>query len=94
MVRHALDLAAKGGERPAALRPRKGGPACWQRQKECAALPVALLVAPVRDLLLHAKHLFVAANDGFRQWELGGAFYWDRGPRLGWPVEGARGLWI
>jgi hypothetical protein len=31
--------------------------------EECAALPVALFVAglPVRDLLLCAKHLFVAA---------------------------------
>ena len=35
----------KGGESPAAPRPRNGNSASWQRQRNCAALPVALLVA-------------------------------------------------
>jgi hypothetical protein len=61
-----LELAPpKGGERPAALRPRNGDSASWQRQRNaprCRRLLVA--GAAVRDLLLRAKHLFVAATEG------------------------------
>ena len=55
----------KGGKRPAALRPRNGDSASWQRQRNaprCRRLLVA--ETPVRDLLLCAKHLFVAATVG------------------------------
>ena len=62
-VQLPLELAPpKGGERPAALRPRNGDSASWQRQRNAPRCR-RLLVAgnPVRDLLLRAKHLFVAA---------------------------------
>jgi hypothetical protein len=63
-VQLPLELAPpKGGERPAALRPRNGDSASWQRQRNAPRCR-RLLVAgnPVRDLLLRAKHLFVAAT--------------------------------
>ena len=59
-----LELAPpKGGERPAALRPRNGDSASWQRQRNAPRCR-RLLVAgnPVRDLLLRAEHLLIAAN--------------------------------
>jgi hypothetical protein len=52
----------KGGERPAALTPQRDSPN-WRRAEELRRAAGCLLVAgnPVRDLLLRAKHLFVAA---------------------------------
>ena len=57
--------AAKGGERPATLTPQRVL-ANWQRWEELRRAAGRLLVAgiPVRDLLLRAKHLFVAATVG------------------------------
>jgi hypothetical protein len=53
----------KGAERPAALTPQRDSPN-WRRAEELRRAAGPLLVAgnPVRDLLLRAKHLFVATT--------------------------------
>ena len=63
LLRDPSDFAPpKGGERPAALTPQRVSPD-WRRAEELRRAAGPLLVAgnPVRDLLLRAKPLFVAA---------------------------------
>ena len=52
----------KGGERPAALTPQRGlAKLTAPEELRCAAGPLLVAETPAWDLLLRAKHLFVAA---------------------------------
>ena len=59
-VQLPLELAPpKGGERPAALRPRNGDSASWQRQRNCAALPSLVSRRNPRAGLVASRQTFV-----------------------------------
>jgi len=62
IIMRSIDAPPKSGERPAALTPQRVSPT-WRCQRNCARCRLRFFVvsARVRDLLLRAKHLFVAA---------------------------------
>jgi len=87
----------RAGESPAAPRPRNGDSAGWQRQRNAPRCRSLICRRNrVRDLLLRAKHLFVAAiihkrngavgeGAGSGPWA-GGARPRPRAPRAAWPL--------